>query len=247
MLEAYKHEVSLFCTLTYDDEHLPCDGSVSLRDVQLFMKLLRYRMAMLVPPRKVRYYLVAEYGDVGDRPHYHAVLFGMERMDHIGLKLKGQCGCAVCQSWEHGGVHIGFLTPLSAGYTVSYMLKEARVLPGRRPEFAIMSRRPHGIGASAVGEIADAHITKDGEILLPEGDVGTVYRADKKKWPLGRYLRQKVRDQIGGDKDRARWRMIQELRAKLLSKEGRAKHDRARQAAAAQAEFRVKFIGGKKT
>ena len=40
------HEASLykdncFLTLTYDDEHLPEDGSLNVRDVQLFLKKLR--------------------------------------------------------------------------------------------------------------------------------------------------------------------------------------------------------------
>ena len=35
---------SIFLTLTYDDEHLPADKSVSVRDVQLFFKRMRKNM-----------------------------------------------------------------------------------------------------------------------------------------------------------------------------------------------------------
>lgn len=41
MHEASMHGSNLFLTLTYDDDHLPHDMSVNLRDFQLFMKRLR--------------------------------------------------------------------------------------------------------------------------------------------------------------------------------------------------------------
>ena len=39
--EASCHTHNVFLTLTYDDEHLPSDGSVHKRDLQLFFKRLR--------------------------------------------------------------------------------------------------------------------------------------------------------------------------------------------------------------
>ena len=60
--EAKTAETAFFITLTYAPEHLPVneDGLpfVSKRDCQLFLKRLRRSL----PNRKIRYYLVSEYG-----------------------------------------------------------------------------------------------------------------------------------------------------------------------------------------
>lgn len=67
--EAKEYPLSLFVTLTYDDEHLPIEriGSdlfqtnvavVSKRDVQLFMKRLRKKYE----DYKMRYFVTSEYG-----------------------------------------------------------------------------------------------------------------------------------------------------------------------------------------
>ena len=53
------HESSQFITLTYAPENYPKNGSVSPREMQLFLKRLR----RLVEPVQLRYYLVGEYGD----------------------------------------------------------------------------------------------------------------------------------------------------------------------------------------
>ena len=51
------HEESSFVTLTYDDEHLPANGSLVYRDFQLFMK--RYRK---ITGSGVRFLMCGEYG-----------------------------------------------------------------------------------------------------------------------------------------------------------------------------------------
>ena len=71
------HEENSFLTLTFDDQHLPVDYSVSTRDMQLFIKKLRKQ----VQPKQVRFYLGAEYGDLNLRPHYHIILFGHDFQD----------------------------------------------------------------------------------------------------------------------------------------------------------------------
>lgn len=190
MLESRLHEASYFCTLTYDKEHLPCDMSVSIRDVQLFLK----RFRELVSPVKVRYFIVGEYGDVSLRPHYHAVLFGLPAV--LGVKETLE------KAWKMGHVHLGVLTEASASYVVSYTTKgmtgaaDVR-LKGRRPEFARMSLKP-GIGAGAMEEFAHGLRTKAGRKFMSEtGDVVSRYRSDGQHWPLGRYLRRQLRKGLG--------------------------------------------------
>lgn len=88
MLEASLHEFNYFVTLTYDDFHIPMgnyldhDGevktsSLNRRDFQLFMKKLRNNAYEKFDHTGVRCFYCGEYGDLHDRPHYHAILFNM--------------------------------------------------------------------------------------------------------------------------------------------------------------------------
>lgn len=126
------HELSdgvpaVFATLTFDDAHLPSDGSLSKRTLQLFLKRLRKGME----PRKVRYLACGEYGSRERRPHYHAVLFGVSLEDHE-LELvsrwsveKGwKCfGGPVKDAWPFGFVVLGTVTHQSARYVMEYLHK----------------------------------------------------------------------------------------------------------------------------
>lgn len=105
ILEMLSSPVSLFVTLTY--RSIPESGSVSVRDAQLFLKRVRER----ITPSRLRYYIVGEYGDVTGRAHYHVLLFGnVSEAD-------------VRSSWPQGFVYIGSVTPASAAYVVSYVVK----------------------------------------------------------------------------------------------------------------------------
>ena len=157
------HEENSFITLTFDDDHLPVDYSVSTRDMQLFMKRLRKQ----VQPKQVRFYLGAEYGDLYLRPHYHIILFGHDFHDkkHFKQNHQGQwlyTSSSLDKLWPYGHATLGDVTFESAAYVARYY-QENRRRPGRRtlsprassPRFhlssetgiLIMSRRP-GIGQS---------------------------------------------------------------------------------------------------
>ena len=85
--ESRDHQSSLFVTLTYDDEHLSSirhDGKlyhvVDKRDIELFIKRLRNHgrtKDTIGEEVKVRFFCASEYGDNGNRPHYHMILFGL--------------------------------------------------------------------------------------------------------------------------------------------------------------------------
>lgn len=111
MLEARQHEHSVFVTLTYDKEHYPGDGNLDVREAQLFLKRLRFELQ----PRKIRYYIVGEYGERRGRAHYHAILFGVSDADKE----------LISRAWGKGLVHVGTVTPESASYVVSYVCKGA--------------------------------------------------------------------------------------------------------------------------
>lgn len=221
-MQNYAPDSCLFVTLTYDDEHLPSNGSLQPRDLQLYFKKLR----KLIAPSRLRYYAVGEYGEHTKRPHYHIILFGVCSLD------------AVRACWEAGHVHVGTVTEQSAGYVTGYVtnkLSNKSLLPaGCIPEFARMSLKP-GIGALAMDVLAKAVHTKGGsKLVASQGDVPTVVRSNKSLWPLGRYLRRKLREKAGIPQSAAT--TISESRAaeladKLRGEGERVKHEEKRWAA----------------
>lgn len=146
IMDEVKHSPgSCFCTLTYDDAHLPKNGSLVVEDCQKFFKRLR-KGDKDNPGRDFRYYLGAEYGEKGRRPHYHVILFGLTQADTV----------AVERAWGNGFVSVLPVTWDSACYVARYTEKKlygdaAVDYAGRGviPEFSLMSRRP-GIGASVL-------------------------------------------------------------------------------------------------
>lgn len=160
--EAYSHSATSFLTLTYDDDHLPGDGSVSVRELQLFMKRLR----RLFPGVKLRYFACAEYGETTFRPHYHLILFGADfradRKVYSGRDSNRLYTSPTLEAaWGKGSALIGSVTPSSTSYVAGYAMKKvtgesadahyARFNPASGlynlvlPEFSLSSRRP-GIG-----------------------------------------------------------------------------------------------------
>lgn len=188
MLESLKHEQNSFVTLTYSPEHYPSDGSLVPKHTQDFLKRLRKAVA----PLKIRYYLVGEYGDQSQRAHYHAAIFG----------LGPSSSSLIQQAWGLGHTLVGDLTVHSAQYICGYVTKKMTrkddpVLNGRYPEFARMSLKP-GIGAVAISDIGDALFTEFGiSEVMATGDVPRSLRHGGRVMPLGRYLRSKLRDEIG--------------------------------------------------
>lgn len=218
MLEQRVHEFSSFWTFTYDDDHLPPDGSLCPRHAQLFFKRLREGLA----PRVCRYFLVGEYGDETFRPHYHAALFGVSELE---VPYVSQC-------WGLGHVVAGTLTWASAAYVAGYVTKKMTApddprLKGRHPEFARMSLRP-GIGALAVPGIQQDLESRFGSLAVArEGDVPRSLMHGRKSMPLGRYLRRKLREACGfettGGQEIPALRQAEELRALCVIEGGVAK------------------------
>lgn len=144
--EASCHASSLFVTLTYDDAHLPPGETLVKRDLQLFFKRLRKACG------PCRYYAVGEYGSRTFRPHYHALLFGVDFADAVVFSRDDRGVCLLRSPelesiWGLGFAPFGEVTFESAAYCARYCLtKEAHSFPDRLPEFSIMSRRP-GIGS----------------------------------------------------------------------------------------------------
>ena len=163
--EAQLHEHSCFATLTYDAEHLPPGGSLRPRDFTLFMKRLRHAR----PGQTVRYLQCGEYGSNLERPHHHALLFGVffpDRKLIPGTLEKGKprwTSRELCELWGQGErCDIGVLNQRTAAYTAGYLLKRItgdlaeshyRVVDPstgevfqRHPEYSTRSTKP-GLGS----------------------------------------------------------------------------------------------------
>lgn len=200
MLEAAQYTDNCFLTMTYSDEYLPSNLSVSPRTLSLFMKRLRKSW-----PDKIRYFGCGEYGDTTMRPHYHLALFNFPSCirGQTRLTKENRPCCEICSlvqsAWPYGGVMLGSLEQASIAYVAGYVTKKMTKhddprLEGRLPEFARMSLRP-GIGLGMMHELASTLLThKLDERMI---DVPTSLQHGKKKLPLGRYLRRKLRTFIG--------------------------------------------------
>lgn len=161
MHEASLHDDNCFITLTYDPEHVPFDFGLRKSHFQKFMKRLRKHFE----GKRIRYYHCGEYGEENLRPHYHALLFGLDFDDKViysereGVRL--YFSQLLCDIWGKGLCTVGDVTFESASYVARYVLKKVngdkaethyrRVDPetGEEfqvlPEYTTMSRRP-GIG-----------------------------------------------------------------------------------------------------
>lgn len=206
LLEAKEHKHNAFVTLTYSTENLPLDMSVDSITLQKWLKRLR----RLYEPNTFRFYAVGEYGEENRRPHYHAALFGFPTC-HKGRtfvnRISSVC-CPVCtlvqRSWQnpetkqpYGYAYVGQLQPESAAYIAGYVTKKFLQIPdtmGLRAPFARMSTRP-GIGAGAMDDLASALLLSD----YKQPDVPTALHQGSTVFPLGRYLRKRLRKRIGRD------------------------------------------------
>jgi len=166
--EASLHETNSFITLTFNDENLPADRSLSVRTFQLFMKRLRKKYTY-----PIRFYACGEYGENLGRPHYHACLFGHDFKDKkIWMQARGKDplyrSAELEELWPYGFSTIGEVTLESAAYVARYIVKkitgdqaekhyqftdENGVIHKQKPEFTVMSRKP-GVGAKWLARFA---------------------------------------------------------------------------------------------
>lgn len=182
--EAQMHELNCFVTLTYNDEHLPSDGSLDIRHWQLFAKRLRKRIGSF------RFFACGEYGDDSGRPHYHFCLFGADFGFDRSLFSRTPQGNDLFTSplldevWGKGFCTIGALTFESAAYVARYVMKKLSgeaalirymgvdLLTGEeleplKREFITMSRG----GTGGLGGIGSSWFAKYGSDVYPADQV----------------------------------------------------------------------------
>lgn len=136
-----------FITLTFRNE----PPSLDKRPAQLFLKRLRHveRDFGISIPSPLRYFLAGERGSLKGRPHYHAILFGVNMFDAAWQPylVSNSNGYPVFSSrvleklWPYGFVTIGEATPSSIRYVAKYVCKSS-------PEDDSFSLKSIGLGAS---------------------------------------------------------------------------------------------------
>lgn len=227
-LESLSHNSSSFITLTYAPEFEPPGSSLDPKHVQLWLKRLRFSLER----PGVRFFLCGEYGDVTERPHYHACLFGVGFDDWS----------TVATSWGKGFVHTAEFNETTAQYVCGYVTKKMTSkddsrLNGRHPEFARMSNRP-GIGALSMATVSDhLHSVFGLDQVAAEGDVPRALKLGRRSIPLGRYLRSVLRKEMGFTDD-----MVEKIRSRFFSE----KALEALLRVSSYSSFYEKFPGGHK-
>ena len=121
--EAQLYNNNCFITLTYSDKYLPSDYSVSVREMQLFMKRLRKRY-----DHKIKVLYCGEYGETTLRPHYHGILFNHDFDDRVLHSINNGVQLDVSETltkiWNKGHTTVGDATFESAGYVARYCTKK---------------------------------------------------------------------------------------------------------------------------
>lgn len=167
---------SYFITLTYDTQHVPItkNGYMTLNPEHVTLWLKRLRK---ISKEKIKYYYVGEYGSNTNRPHYHMIIFNANIED-------------IETTWYYGSVHYGTVTGASIGYTLKYMIKDARIPmhknDDRIPEFGRMSK---GLGIGYLtAETMYWHTDK--RALLQR----LCCVIDGKKVPMPRFYKERIYD-----------------------------------------------------
>lgn len=189
MMESMEHKDSCFLTLTFSEEYIG-GASLEKRPLQLFIKRLRFEFG----ERKIRYFAVGEYGDQTWRKHYHLLVFGVSYLEEERIR----------SCWPFGFVSVGTADIAALRYIVGYVQKKYTkpglpALKGRSPEFAVMSRKP-GLGSGYVEKLRKVLTAYPNSDIVRVACAKSV-RVAGKKYPLGRYLREKVVKSIGLSED----------------------------------------------
>ena len=153
--------VGCFITLTYDDDNVPLDGS--LQPPKTHLKVFHNALKRKIK-RSYRYFQCGEYGDLNNRPHYHALLFGY-KPDDLELWKKSKSGHNIYTSptlekaWKKGRVFVGNITRQSAAYTAAYCQKK---ITGKPESARYREKYTRYIMEEGTGEILDRWL------VLPE-------------------------------------------------------------------------------
>lgn len=193
--EFYNSENAFFLTLTYDDSTLPykvCTDYygkskyvpvVNKRDIQLFIKKLRFRFEEYYKKRglSLKYFLVSEYGPTNFRPHYHCILFNLPVLSSIPQVNIVQITKEIQKIWNNGFIKLDKCNENRIGYCTKYMSCET-IIPEYLP-------KPFRLISKGIGKV---YLTKSERILWHKKDLNNYYPDGNFKCKLPRYYKDKI-------------------------------------------------------
>ena len=155
--ELHRYDSTISATFTYADEYLPKDNGLSKPEAKYLIDRIKRRMKQ--QGRPFGYYIAGEYGKkiYTNRPHYHAILFGLSMSKEDSFLLK--------DVWENGHIDIKPIHDESAEYISKYIQKQIngplveKVYGGRQPPFHKNSR---GLGIEWAKQNAKQIINNQG-------------------------------------------------------------------------------------
>lgn len=197
LFELHDYDTASFVTLTFDEDHIPKNGSLSKEGLQDYFDRFQHKV-YYEKGIKLRFFACGEYGDHTHRCHYHAIMFGLNP-DPFN---KNNDRKLIADSWKLCDPHmfdwryddynknaINFVTRETIQYVAGYVQKKLKSFRaeeykklGIEPPFKIQSR---GLGLNYAKENAD--------VLRENGF--TYYNGKKVRIP--RYFREK----LGVEKD----------------------------------------------
>lgn len=212
----------LYVTLTYRPGFVP-DQGLCLRDLQNFIKRLRFRLETFGMPTNFRYLAVGEYGSKSGRPHYHIIFWNLpisSRSEFYLDSLK-RVSSFIRYAWmtyaldENNKKQVVFkdnkifyrrktlgivkILPVTNGctaYITKYFRKEQHNKIGfPAKNFIVSSRRNGGIGSTYIDSLRD--------YILNSPTIPTlqVYDPNIKKYfkyPLTGYIKTRLFPSLSG-------------------------------------------------
>lgn len=149
------HKTNYVLNLTYDNNNIK---KLNKRDLQLFFKKLRKKYT-------VRYFYIGELGEKTKRPHYHCIMFGLEKpKDIIESKRPTKRGNKQYESaeiekiWGKGLITLNIAEKSEINYLFKYMMKDK----AKKDFIYQMSKKPPiGINPETIeNEIKKPNCTK---------------------------------------------------------------------------------------
>lgn len=131
--ESKMHSKNCFITLTYNNNNLPKNLELKKKDIQDFIKRLRY----YYPDINIKYFGCGEYGPKGGRPHYHLAIFNWIP-DDLKIYKQNQHGDNIFTSkklyeiWGKGFAPVEDLNYTTACYIARYVQKKAGLEKNKR-------------------------------------------------------------------------------------------------------------------
>lgn len=204
---------SCFLTLTYNELNLPSNHSLSKRDCQLFLKRLRY----FLKDRKIKYFLSGEYGGLNGRPHYHAIVLGVDFSDRE----------TIVKAWNQGWVEIKPVSAKNIRYVAKYCVKEMAESSNskHRIRYEEKIEYPSGCKRKKISWINSNGEFNENNFILCSKNFGASFLTDSKivefyfnenlkikihnfEYSFPRYYIKKIRDNIDSDFNRAKVTLI---------------------------------------